>query len=278
MYYPPDFDRERAIELGKLVNAAYAQFQAFANHGEWKLDPAYSLVCEVFYHVILGFDAESADNEETAIDAEIDHLPVSFGAESLIGKDVPVGFVATKDKNAYLIFRGTVTPREWMFDADVRLVPYRLANRGMVSSGFQTIYNRSRDSFIKKLDKLDKSYQLFIAGHSLGGAMSVLSLPDVVDATHFKTPTLYNFGCPRVGDNDFVQAFNALPGQKTFRVVNTSDIVTSIPLPASLPNVIGVAKGFFSHVDTPVDFTVQTNDVGKNHSTDTYIIALGGQP
>jgi triacylglycerol lipase len=274
MYFPPKFDCERAIELAKLVNAAYAQFAAFASQQEWKLDPPYSLVCEIFYHTTLGFDATSPDNEMTAIDREIASLPVSYSIESLLGRDVPVGFVAAQGKTAYLVFRGTVTPREWMFDADIRMVPYRLPGWGLVSNGFQSIYNRSRDSYIKKLDQLGGDFKLFIAGHSLGGAMSLLSLPDVAASTHFKKPTLYNYGCPRVGDNDFVTAYNALPGQTTFRVVNTSDLVTSVPLPASLKGVIGIPTGFFSHVDTPVDFTLQANDAGVNHATETYIAAL----
>ncbi len=276
MYFPPDFNRERAIELGTLVNYAYDQFQAFAGNGTWKLDPAYSLVCEISYHTILGFDIDSPDNETTAIDREIENLPVSFSTESLFGKDVPMGYVATKGKDAYLVFRGTATPREWMFDANIRTVPYRLEGWGKVSNGFLNIYNRCRDSFIKKLGKLGPDFQLYITGHSLGGAMSLLALPDVVASTPFKTPILYNYGCPRVGDNDFVQAYNNLPGKKSFRVVNTSDIVASIPLPVLVSGLIGLPAGFYSHVDTPVDFTYQSNDVNKNHATNTYIKALGG--
>ena len=53
--------------------------------------------------------------------------------------------------------------------------------------------------------------------------------------------------------------------------VNTSDIVGSIPLPAPIAGVLG---GYFSHVDTPVDFTVQHDDLEKNHDMATYLSAL----
>ena len=109
------------------------------------------------------------------------------------------------------------------------------------------------------------------AEQGLGGALSLMALPDVVNSSPFKRPVLYNFGCPRVGDNDFVQAYNGLRGQKTFRVVNTSDLVTSIPLPIALPLV---PSGNYSHVDTSVDFTFQGGDLGINHTMDTYIAAL----
>jgi triacylglycerol lipase len=272
MYYPPDFDRKKAIELCKLVQQAYEQFDAFKQSAPWELQDDYSLVCEIFYHTILSFDAQD-ESELTAIDREMQNLPVSYSIDSLIGKDVPLGFIATQGKNIYLVFRGTQTPREWMFDVNIKMVPYQGTKWGKVSNGFLNIYNRCRASFIKKLAGLDVSMTLFIAGHSLGGALSVLSLPDVVKSTPFKRPVLYNIGCPRVGDNDFVQAYDALPGSKTFRVVNTSDLATSVPLPVPIPLIL---SGYYSHVGIPVDFTFQGNDMGLNHNPATYIKALGG--
>ncbi|MBN2092180.1 hypothetical protein JW964_21350, partial [candidate division KSB1 bacterium] len=36
----------------------------------------------------------------------------------------------------------------------------------------------------------------------------------------------------------------------------------------------GLVGGYFSHIDTPVDFTSQNNDLEKNHNMKTYLIAL----
>jgi triacylglycerol lipase len=275
MYFPPDFDKERAIELGKLVKQAYQRFEDFKNNKPWKLKDGYTLVCEVSYRTVLSFDANDDGSGQTAIDREMATVaatdPVSFGLEEMIYKDVPMGFVATKDKTAYLVFRGTVTPREWIFDANIKMQAYRLTNFGKVSDGFQNIYRRCRESFIKPLDGLDSDFPLFISGHSLGGALSLLSLPDVIQSTHFKSPTLYNFGCPRVGDAIFGRAYDSLPDQKTFRVVNTSDLVTSIPLPVEIPVL---PSGYYTHVGQPVDFAFQGNSLGLNHTMDTYIAEL----
>src|SRR3972149_6666288 len=119
MYYPPNFDRDKAIELCKLVQQAYQQFDNFKQSKPWKLQGEYSLVCEISYHTILSFDAQD-ESDLTAIDREMQNQPVSFSIDSLIGKDIPMGFVATQGKNVYLIFRGTQTPREWLFDANVK--------------------------------------------------------------------------------------------------------------------------------------------------------------
>lgn len=272
MYYPPEFDRNRALELARLIKQAYQQFAAFKQGTPWALEGNYTWVGEVSYHTLVSFDAGEAD-ELTAVDKEIQAEPFSFAPGSLLGQDVPMGFVATRADAAYLVFRGTVTLQEWLFDAEIKVEPYRLRQWGNVSNGFLKIYNRCRESVMSNLNGLEPERPLFIAGHSLGGALSLLALPDVAATTAFKQPRLYNFGCPRVGDNDFVQAYNHLPGQQTFRVVNTSDLVTAVPLPVSVPLV---PSGNYSHVDTPVDFTYQGDSLVLNHSMDTYITALSG--
>jgi hypothetical protein len=68
-----------------------------------------------------------------------------------------------------------------------------------------------------------------------------------------------------------VKAFNDAFASRSFRISNTSDIVTSVPLPAPIAGIVG---GYFSHVDTPIDMTIQKNDLEKNHSMRTYLAAL----
>ena len=275
MYFPPDFDVKKAIELGKLVKQAYEQFQFHKEDKEWKLSGTYNLVGTIIYNRWqMGFDVNEAESH-TLIDDEVDTIQaeslatgdVSFGIVSDLFKDYPMGFIATSKngKDAYLIFRGTVTGQEFIKDAKIVLTPYMQPNSGYVALGFLEVYTACRESFIKTLAGLGPDVNLYIAGHSLGAALSVLSLPDVAKATQFKTPTLYNFGCPRVGDNDFVTAYNGVLGQKTFRIANSSDLVTTLPPPAPI---------YYSHVDVPVDFNVQSNNVAINHSMDTYIAAL----
>jgi triacylglycerol lipase len=283
MYYPPSFDVKKAIELGNLVKQAYEQFQFYKNGLDWKLKGDYNLVSVISYNRWqMGFDAEE-DTGPTLIDKEMLEIgevptpegPVSFGILDSLKKEYPMGFIATSKngKNVYLIFRGTVTPQEFVKDAKIKMQPYFISNWGNVALGFFEVYMACRESFVKTVDGLGDDMNLYISGHSLGAALSVLSLPDVAKSTHFKKPVLYNFGCPRVGDNDFVTAYNALPSQKTFRIANSSDLVTSIPLPVPM---LLVPSGYYSHADVPVGFNIQKNDIGLNHSMDTYVTALGG--
>ncbi len=276
MNFPTNFEKEKASEIGNLVKQAYLQFDAHRKGKDWNLDGNYDLVCPITYNwVNMGFEVGVDDpSNQTLIDDEVNIVEAenaesgdaSYGLVDLF-KDYPMGFVATsKDgKNAYLIFRGTVTGQEFIKDAKIILTPYLLPKFGNVSVGFLEVYNACSESFINKLNGLAPNLNFYIGGHSLGGALSVLALPDVVMKTHYKQPILYNFGCPRVGDNTFVSAYNALAGKQRFRVVNSSDLVPTLPPPAPI---------YYSHVDLPVEFNVQTDSVSKNHSMDTYIAAL----
>lgn len=284
MYYPPEYNKDCAIELAELSSAAYKQFDHYKinkTYQGWKPPNGYTLVTPILYRALLSFDATD-ESSLSPFEREVQHLPeppnqgdsvVSFGIGETItevfGQDIPIGFVATKGKNAYLVFRGTNTVGEWLFDLSMGLVPYILPDWGHIASGFMDLYKRIQGTYMKKLAALGSSCtNLYITGHSLGGAMSVVSLPDVIKSTSFKKPIQYTFGCPRVGDASFVKAYDAQPGQKTFRVVNTCDVIPSMPLPVPMPVV---PSGYYSHVGVPIDFTSQFDDVGKNHSVDMYI-------
>jgi len=267
MYYPPDFNWKISIELGKLVEQAYQQYECFLQGKPWKIQGGYTLVCEIYYWSLFKTDNGT---ELTIIDKELQQTN-----PKLLGREIPMGFLARSDCNAYLVFRGTQTLLERLYDFNTKMEPYLLPNWGKVHEGFLRIYKKCRDrkNFIDSIKGLDKNLNFFITGHSLGAALSILALPDVVSNTSFKHPSLYNFGCPRVGDNTFVTKYNELITPNSFRIVNTSDLVTSVPPP--WPEIGG---GYYSHVDIPVDFTVQTEDLGGNHSMDTYLNALNEHP
>ena len=118
---------------------------------------------------------------------------------------------------------------------------------------------------------MGRGSRLYIAGHSLGGALATMALPDIGARMGRRPIFLYTYGSPRVGDNTFVTAFNQRYYENSFRIANTSDMVGLIPPPAP---IVGTVGGYFSHVDTPIGFTVQFEDVAKNHDIKTYLSAL----
>jgi triacylglycerol lipase len=265
MYFPKGFDCHRAIELGELVNQAYNQFESYEKGEPWKLANGYTLIKEL--HYILAPDLKVVKGSR-----HFDALLQALGFSGIPrGKPLPIGFVAERNGEIFIIFRGTQHPKEWIRNLNMDVVPYLHPGFGNVHDGFIRSYVVVSKVIQESLVHLKQRMKLFIAGHSLGGALATLSVPDIAISTPFKTPTLYTFGSPRVGDKEFGTAYNQQFARRTFRIVNTSDIVPSIPLPVPLAGIFG---GYFTHVDTPVDFTVQKDDLEENHSMETYLSAL----
>jgi predicted lipase len=267
MYFPKQFDPDLSIELGGLIRQAYAQFDAFENEEDWSLSGRCILLGQLHY----------VWKPEKAIEKGISNFDVTLRRLSRVKtRDViriPIGFIARRQKSVFLILRGTQTSKEWVRNLDIDLTPFLLPDMGKVHGGFLHVYETVRDGILSVLATLDAGMNLYVAGHSLGAALATFAALDIEATTKHKVGALYTYGSPRVGDDEFVRVFNARFHQRSFRIANTSDIVTSIPLPVP---IAGITGGYFSHVDAPVDMTVQKNDMKENHSMKTYLAELDG--
>ena len=90
------------------------------------------------------------------------------------------------------------------------------------SKGFTGI-----ESVIRAMKKKYPSASLWVTGHSLGAALATLAAAFLTEEG-FPVQGLYIFGCPRVGDADFVMRLDARCS-RNFRVVNNNDVVTRVP-------------------------------------------------
>ncbi|HEX8650139.1 MAG TPA: lipase family protein [Pyrinomonadaceae bacterium] len=177
----------------------------------------------------------------------------------------PFAFVSwTDDGEVYLVFRGTETSLDWVDDADVFQVAYPstiAAGYGYVHHGFMTIYSSMRSAVLNALGMAGSGSVLYFTGHSLGGALSTLAVPDVLTNSNFQNSGAkmfhYSLASPRVGDPDFAYQYNS-QAVTTYRIVNTEDIVPDSPLSVALDSL-------YKHVGTPVDFTAQYDSIGGNH-------------
>jgi hypothetical protein len=250
MYYPPHFNPALALELGGLVNQAYAQHEAFQKNTEWSLEGGYEVVSPM------------------RCAAQAGRLP-EWLRPGRKQEGIPIGFVARRRRSLYVVFRGTATAEEWSKNLSFNLADCPLPDHGKVHVGFLEVYRSLRDSLMEALSKAEGKPRVYVTGHSLGGALATLAVPEIESNTGLRIKALYTFAAPRVGDDPFVQAFNRSFADRSFRLVNTSDIVPSVPLPVP----IGMGS-YFSHVETPVDFTAQFGSVEKNHEMETYMAAL----
>lgn len=152
----------------------------------------------------------------------------------------PFGFIAYDEQNSeiFVVFRGTKKFMEWFKDADTRLVPYPVNEDnifGSVTAGFRGIYVNLKTQIQDALKKLthNSNTQVFVTGHSLGGALATLAIPDILKNSQFtdsKRITLYTFASPRCGNREFATKFEGTKVQH-WRIANTEDIVTTVPFP-----------------------------------------------
>ncbi|HSZ54774.1 MAG TPA: lipase family protein [Tepidisphaeraceae bacterium] len=135
------------------------------------------------------------------------------------------GFLGVCDTHAVLAFRGSdpVTLPNWVTDAVVKLVKCD-EYHGRVHHGFSPVLRRTWGGIEKILDEA-QDRPLFLTGHSMGGALAVLSACRL--ARMGRPPVaIYTFGAPRVGDPAFCAGYT-LP---TYRIVNRLDLVPEMPL------------------------------------------------
>jgi pimeloyl-ACP methyl ester carboxylesterase len=142
------------------------------------------------------------------------------------------GFLGVCDTHAVLAFRGSdpVTLQTWVTDAVVRLVT-REHYDGRVHLGFSSALKHTWYK-IERLLKLIDDKPLFLTGHSMGGALAVLTACRLAKLGRAPVAT-YTFGSPRVGDRTFCAGYK-LP---TYRIVNRLDLVPEMPL-ASLKRLL----------------------------------------
>lgn len=110
-----------------------------------------------------------------------------------------------------------------------------LTPRGSVHLGFRDAYEVARrkfesvlgDAFLERLVGKD----LFICGHSLGGALGLIHAASLKDSN----PLLYTYGMPRTFT---LQAVACLDDVRHFRHVNDTDLIPEVPPEADLDNVL----------------------------------------
>lgn len=198
-----------------------------------------------------------------------------FKATSLLQPEW-FGYVARSEREAIVAFRGTVTDRDWVADAEFFQVDYPYAagegTHLRTHDGFTKLYSSCRDEVIHTLTDLPDTLTLYITGHSLGGGLAALCTMDACQCTSFKDIIMYTFAGPRAGNPAFARAFNK-EVHTAVRVVNVHDIVPRLP-----PGYIHMPETSiglrYQHVGREFSFSAQTGSVIGNHEIATYIHEL----
>jgi triacylglycerol lipase len=265
MHLPPGFDNTLALEAADLVNQAYDQFEHFLQGASWSLQGNYDT---------LGLLAAKP--------------------EGLLARKEPFGFVARNGATGtiFVTFRGTKSLEDWLSDLTFPQVAHPW---GAAEQGFSFIYDQcSGDALaaVKNAPAKNPAAMataaapgVVVTGHSLGAGLAILSTADLVNSGVAPAAQMYSFAGPRVGDLPFAAKFNSQVGV-AWRIVNTEDVVTTVPLATPdlfasetphtpLGMVLMLAKKLnYEHIGTPVSFTTHNGSIANNHAMQTYINAL----
>lgn len=87
------------------------------------------------------------------------------------------------------------------------------------------------ETAIKKRGATERA--LFFTGHSLGGALAILAAARAAAKFGIQPTVVYTYGSPRTGGTIFFGEYTQLLGDSTFRLINGTDIVPTVPPPLS---------------------------------------------
>ncbi len=322
------FKSNQAMELANLICLANIQYDQIQNKQPWL--PAQT--GKLLGSTKLDFDpktGQSSDLVEYNLLSTFWVTEVSF----LTTSTVPFGFIASRDIGGklgiFIVFRGTREKAEWIDDFQADQEVFLGDNAlGKISLGFHKILTKSYDDLdlpVKLLNENKDSgltllqqqsieqtilktlnnntlcplnAEVYITGHSLGGALATLATLLTAKRTNFTKPVLYSFAAPRSGDRAFANQFKDL---ECYRIANSEDLVPNVPPATStligdeMKQILSIVqknriealndlKGFFSgnllrqdyeHVGVPLYFTDHRGSISYNHNLEeTYRQAL----
>ncbi|NBO38370.1 lipase family protein [bacterium] len=145
------------------------------------------------------------------------------------------GFWAEHEEFILLAIRGTQEPLDLLTDVDVQLeqADNSSGSQGRVHRGFNsaahTLFPHAQKA---ALTAKAKNKALIVTGHSLGGAIALLTALRL-EKLNFPVHSIWSFGAPQVGDERFVEnAKNQL--QSRLQIVNQeNDPIPALPFTAS---------------------------------------------
>ena len=145
--------------------------------------------------------------------------------------------VHTDRHMAVLAFRGTERKlKDIKADIKARLVPVEYNGEiELMHSGYFSQFASLRDEIEDALQRDEvKDSQLFITGHSLGGALAIIAVKFLASNI---TGACYTFGSPPVGTKTFAHDIKT----PIYRVINHVDIVPRLPSPILVLAIRGIA-------------------------------------
>lgn len=159
----------------------------------------------------------------------------------------------TKDDGIIVACRGTEPTKFADIAADLKTVPIRHERAGRVHQGFKEYTDLVYPGILEVVQKARTAKEkkagnypnVYVVGHSLGGAMAVL-VAEQLTSDGIPVKELRTYGQPRVGNRQFRQHLEGCDIGAYIRYVNNNDIVPRVP-PALFTFVHGGKLNYINH-------------------------------
>lgn len=142
------------------------------------------------------------------------------------------GFAAEHDEFFLLAFRGTQEPGDLVTDFSVALTPLEFPRHSekRVHQGFKVAAESVWDVVLQTARSAqDKRKPLFLVGHSLGGAVALLSAQRL-SKDNLPFESVWSFGAPKVGNELMTQSLKNELGERWKRLNHPDDPIPALPL------------------------------------------------
>jgi hypothetical protein len=187
-----------------------------------------------------------------------------------------------KAKDLYIFFRGTARTGEWLKNLKIRQRAVKTKTEIdlddiKIHSGFAQIGEKVF-SEIMKYTKITNYRNIYIGGHSLGGALtgliSLLLYASIPLGENKPGIYAHTFGKPRVGNEAFANFINEkLLDDHFLRFEHHADIITKVPLEDQRA-ILHSKRWDYKHEGKAISFEKDYGTVAWNHVLDAYIISL----
>ena len=147
--------------------------------------------------------------------------------------DIQVGITINDiDKRICVVFRGSESIKDWCHN--MNMCKFNIKDNIRVHKGFynQLCNNGVYDKLLFEVKELlikNHEYSLYLTGHSLGGALATLC--GFMFSQELKNKiTVISFASPRVGNLEWMKAFEKQENLIHYRITNDRDIITVVPV------------------------------------------------
>jgi len=127
-----------------------------------------------------------------------------------------------------IVFRGTDSFKDLLYDCYISKT--YLDENIYIHSGFYNQLNTIYGELLNIIDNyLTNDYNIYISGHSAGGAHSTIFSYLLSKKTN-KLIKVITFGCPKIGNYEWKLSYELKKNILNYRITNNNDIITSVPI------------------------------------------------